>query len=233
MKNKVFMKCNWENLVYINYCVEPSLIEHLLPRDIELDLYQGRAIISFVCFKFSNTKIYGIKMPFHQDFPEINIRTYVKSKRYKNKKGIYFISEMVPDFMTYFVGKFIYKEPFSVFPIENSVAENYINYTVKSKNFNLEIQLETNFKKLSREKSEEQQFVIDREYAFCGKKDGSSKIYQVKHQDWNLLEVENPKILINQINHLDKNLHQKIMNSHPLSSYMTDGSSVKVIKNLD
>lgn len=113
MKNKYkFMTCHWENLVYLNFHICPDLLAGLLPKDIEPDLLDGKAVISIVCFEFSNARLFGFAIPFHQYFPEINIRTYVKRKDNENLKGIYFLSEMVPKLMTFLTGKFIYGEPF-------------------------------------------------------------------------------------------------------------------------
>lgn len=109
-KNYKFMTCNWENLVYINFHIKPELLAGLLPEDVEPDLLNGKAVISMVCFEFSNARLFGFKIPFHQYFPEINIRTYVKRKDNGNIRGIYFLSEMVPKLLTFFTGRFVYGE---------------------------------------------------------------------------------------------------------------------------
>lgn len=226
------MKCNWENLVYVNYLVEPNCIEHLLPNDLELDLYYGKAVISFVCFQFTNARLYGIKIPFHQNFSEINIRTYVRSKKNPHVKGIYFISEMVPNFMTFFVGKFIYGEPFFRMPIKSNVSTDKINYEVENKECDIKIEISTDYENNSADKNKEQKFIIDRVYAFCGKKNHNSKIYRVEHREWNLLKTENSKISINRIKHINSELHNNIQKLTPSSIFITDGSSVDVIRNV-
>lgn len=222
-----FMTCNWENLAFLNYKVNPEILENLLPEDLELDLLHGKAVISIVCFEFSNAKLLGIKIPFHQYFPEINVRTYVKSKHDKNLKGIYFLSEMVPKLMTYLVGKFIYGEPFSYRNVE-ILKNNGYEYMVDDATCKMKIYLEKRNFVGEPILSEEQNFVIDRFYAFCGKVGKKSKLYEVKHPKWNLQETIYNQFKINKIKNIPYKIEKIITNNSPSSIFSTNGSHVEV-----
>lgn len=66
-----------------------ELLPHV-PKELELDLYDGDAWISIFPFKIKNLQFKGLpKPPYIHEFLELNVRTYVK---YKNIPGIYFFS---------------------------------------------------------------------------------------------------------------------------------------------
>ncbi|NRS89618.1 uncharacterized protein YqjF (DUF2071 family) [Flavobacterium sp. 7E] len=73
-----FLKANWTNLALINYEVDAKLLEHYIPKGTEIELYNGKCYVSLVGFMFENVKILGIKIPFHINFEEVNLRFYVK-----------------------------------------------------------------------------------------------------------------------------------------------------------
>lgn len=226
------MTCCWENLVYLNFHIQPRLLAELLPKDLEPDTLNGKAIISIVCFEFSNARLFGFKIPFHQYFPEVNIRTYVKIKDNENVKGIYFLSEMVPKFMTFFMGKFIYGEPFSLRDLRILKTEKDLTYTIKDLVCEMNIEAVKNNFTESRGQSEEEQFVIERSLAFCGKTGQNSKVYEVKHQNWNLIGLNKLNFSINKIKHVDSAIQNVLLETAPASVFMTDGSEVEVYKNV-
>ncbi|MBB4804871.1 uncharacterized protein YqjF (DUF2071 family) [Chryseobacterium defluvii] len=233
MKKKYkFMTCNWENLIYLNFHMDPELLAPFLPKDTEPDLLNGKAVISIVCFEFSNARLFGFKIPFHQYFPEINIRTYVKKKDNGNIKGIYFLSEMVPKFMTYFTGKFIYGEPFSLRKLKISKTEKDLKYFIKDSGCEMEIEAGKKNMHSDRELTEEEEFVIERSLAFCGKASQNARMYEVKHQKWNLVESSNFNFTIKKIRHISSDIQNVLLDKKPESIFMTDGSGVEVYKDL-
>ena len=111
MKTNRFMTGNWEDLIISTFEVEQEILEKYLPNGTELDLYQGRALISMVAFTFSKVKFFGVKVPFHQQFGEINYRFYVKSI-INGTKGVVFIKEYAPKPIIAVIANGIYNEPF-------------------------------------------------------------------------------------------------------------------------
>ena len=69
-----FLKAEWRRLALANYEVDPGLIEPFLPYKTELDSWNNTHYVSLVGFMFLNTKVLGIKVPFHINFEEINLR---------------------------------------------------------------------------------------------------------------------------------------------------------------
>ncbi|MGH7597707.1 MAG: DUF2071 domain-containing protein [bacterium] len=92
-KMKSFLSAYWQNLINLTYRVNPKLLLPDLPRGLELDLLDGKAHVSLVAFAFLDTRVKGCKIPFHINFPEVNLRYYVNCK---GKRGVVFLREYVP-----------------------------------------------------------------------------------------------------------------------------------------
>jgi len=108
---KTFLTAYWKNVILFTYAVPPETLSPHLPKGISLDLIDGQAFVSLVAFEFLNTRVKGIKIPFHVNFPEINLRFYVNKD---GKRGVVFIKELVPKYMIAKVARKIYNEPYDV-----------------------------------------------------------------------------------------------------------------------
>lgn len=139
MKEKaVFLTAQWEYLVMLNYPVPPEILIPYLPKGTELDLFQGKALVSVVGFLFNNTKVFGIRWPFHTNFEEVNLRFYVKRFNGKEwKRGVAFISEIVPKHMIAWMANTLYNEHYSRMPMKHQAhLENdfvQLNYEWQNK----------------------------------------------------------------------------------------------------
>src|SRR3989344_5216660 len=113
MKKGVFLKAEWNNLIMANYEVPQEILLPYLPKYTELDLFEGKCYVSLVGFLFENTKMLGMKIPFHINFEEINLRFYVKYKSGKEwRRGVVFIKEIVSKPAITFVANTLYNEKY-------------------------------------------------------------------------------------------------------------------------
>jgi len=64
-----FLTARWQDLIMANYEVDPALLASLVPAATELDLYDGRCFVSLVGFMFLDTRVMGIPIPWHVNFP--------------------------------------------------------------------------------------------------------------------------------------------------------------------
>lgn len=109
---RVFLTAEWRDLIIASYAVDPGLLETRLPPGLELDLFQGRAVCSLVGFRFLNTRVLGVKWPGYVNFPEINLRFYVREKS-GGKRGVVFVRELVTSGFVAAVARGVYNEPYS------------------------------------------------------------------------------------------------------------------------
>lgn len=77
----------WRNLLFAHWRVDATALQKLIPAPLEVDTFDGSAWLGVVPFRMCEVK--GRIMPFHIDFLELNVRTYVK---YGDKRGVYFFS---------------------------------------------------------------------------------------------------------------------------------------------
>lgn len=84
------MHQKWEELLSLHIPVDPAEILPHVPKELALDLYDGKAWVSIFPFLIRDLGLRSIpKFPYFHKFLELNVRTYVK---YKGIPGVYFFS---------------------------------------------------------------------------------------------------------------------------------------------
>jgi uncharacterized protein YqjF (DUF2071 family) len=84
----IFMR--WKNLAFLHWPIPPELLRPMIPRPLELDIFDGRAWIAVVPFEMEDVRLrVAPKIPTATNFPELNLRTYV---RYGDRAGVWFFS---------------------------------------------------------------------------------------------------------------------------------------------
>ncbi|MCC5824073.1 MAG: DUF2071 domain-containing protein [Phycisphaerales bacterium] len=109
---KTFLTAEWRDLIIASYAVDPGLLESRLPPGLEPDLFEGRAVCSLVGFRFLNTRVLGVKWPGFVNFPEINLRFYVREKS-GERRGVVFVRELVTSRLVAGIARGLYNEPYS------------------------------------------------------------------------------------------------------------------------
>jgi hypothetical protein len=196
-----FLKAEWRKLAFANYEVDPSILAAYVPPGTELDLYKGKCFVSLIGFLFLDTKIKGIKIPFHSKVEEVNLRFYVK--RLENntwKRGAVFIKEIVSKPMLTFVANTIYNEHYETMPMKYIWEENTKNRSVayhweKNKiwqSFKVTAALET----IKIEENSETEFITEHYWGYAKVNDIITNEYQVTHPRWEQYKVESSEITV-------------------------------------
>ncbi len=116
-----FLTAEWRKLAFANYEVSPDMLLPYLPYGTELDLWKDRCYVSLIGFMFQETRLKGIKIPFHVNFEEVNLRFYVKRWSGKEwRRGVVFIKEIVPKPAIAFVANTLYNENYQSLPMKHS-----------------------------------------------------------------------------------------------------------------
>src|SRR4051812_46066231 len=91
------LSAEWRSLAMLNYEVDPQLLARFTPGGTEVDTFVGRALVSLVGFEFLKARFNGCSAPGLRDFPEVNLRFYVR-RRVENqwRRGVVFIREIAP-----------------------------------------------------------------------------------------------------------------------------------------
>lgn len=118
--NRPFLTARWENLALLNYAVPPEVLTPHLPPGLTLDIYDGHAFASLVAFDFLDTRVLGVPWPGFRNFPEVNLRFYV---RHGEERGVVFIRELVPRWLVAFIARTLYNEPYAATPMRTTRRE--------------------------------------------------------------------------------------------------------------
>ena len=104
---------DWERVLFIHYEVDAAALRKEVP--FEIDLWQGRALVSLVAFTMRDMRPRrGGRLaawPFKPiaTHPFLNVRTYVK---YKGEPGIYFMTEWLSNRLSVLLGPLVYGLPY-------------------------------------------------------------------------------------------------------------------------
>ena len=115
-----FLTARWTDLAIITYAVPPSLLALRLPRGLELDTRDGRVFVSLVAFNFAETRVLGVRWPGYRDFPELNLRYYV---RRGTDRGVVFLREFVGKRLVAWLANWLYCENYRVAPVASTVKD--------------------------------------------------------------------------------------------------------------
>lgn len=116
---RAFLTAQWSNLCIVSYAVDRALLEPRLPRGLELDTWDGQALVSLVAFDFLRTKVFWASWPGLTNFPEINLRFYVRAGE---RRGVCFVREFVPRRLVAMIARRFYNEPYEAAPMASRVT---------------------------------------------------------------------------------------------------------------
>jgi len=88
---RTFLDAQWRKLVMINYAIDPEILKSYVPFNTELDIWEGNCYVSLIGFMFVDTKMLRLRIPFHINFEEINLRFYVKHKATMGTRGEWYL----------------------------------------------------------------------------------------------------------------------------------------------
>lgn len=104
------MKQTWDDLLFAHWEIAPSQIRDLIPTELEMDTFEGKAWIAVVPFGMSGIRLRGLpEIPGTSCFPEINVRTYVI---HQGKPGVYFFSLDASNWLAVTVARRFFRLPY-------------------------------------------------------------------------------------------------------------------------
>lgn len=91
-----FLTARWSHLAMLHFAIPAPWLRRHLPPGCEPDTsLDGKAYVSLVGFNFLQTRVLGVRWPGLTDFPEFNLRGYVRHVA-SGDRGVVFIREIVP-----------------------------------------------------------------------------------------------------------------------------------------
>jgi len=217
-----------------NYVVDPAILLPYLPHQTVLDEFNGHSYVSLVGFMFSDTRLMGMRIPFHINFEEVNLRFYV---RYDDKgawkRGTVFIREIVPKRAISFVANTIYHENYCTKRMNNfctQTEENiHLGYHWRHQNRWNKLEATVEPIALTMQPGSEEEFIAEHYWGYS-KYDGKTTFeYNVQHPAWKVFSVKD-YLIDCAFAGLYGDAFGFLEGAKPNSVFVAEGSEVSVLK---
>jgi uncharacterized protein len=230
--NSKFLTAEWRKLAIANYSVDPKVLLPYVPYKTELDFWNEKCYVSLVGFRFLNTRLKGLAIPFHRHFEEINLRFYVRYKDSNGwKRGVTFIKEVVPKHALTLIANTVYKERYMTLPTKHSwrIQEDLltVSYHWKHKSEWNDLTMTAINTPVEIDENSEEQFITEHYWGYTQMNSNCSSEYAVEHPKWLIYPVTQSIIKVS-FDKMYGNQFQFLNELMPDSTMLAEGSEICV-----
>ncbi|AFM11615.1 YqjF family protein [Turneriella parva] len=227
-----FLTAKWQNLFMANYEVAQSLLEKFVPAGTELDLFQGKALVSLVAFQFQQTRVKGFKVPWHVNFPEINLRFYLKRVHEGElRRGVAFIREIVPRQAITLVANLLFNENYVTRKMAERVrvADNQLKavYTFVEEDRTQTISAVSGIYPQNLKPGSLEDFITEHYYGYTGGQGQRTIEYRVEHPSWRTYTLQDYRVDVD-FGAVYGEAWSRLTGMKPHSVLLAEGSDVSV-----
>lgn len=234
----VFLTAEWRNLALLNFEVDPAVLAPFVPVGTELDTWHGRTFVSLVGFQFLGTRVWGIAIPFHQDFDEVNLRFYVRRKTDQGwRRAVVFVRELAPRRAIAWTARLLFGENYLTVPMRHHIelpngdprALRRVGYSwrLAGQDQRLELTI-AGVGRPAREGSLEE-FIIEHYWGYSGGAGRRTIEYRVDHPPWKLWPARAARFDAD-IARLYGERFVESLSVPPASAFLADGSPVTLYR---
>jgi uncharacterized protein YqjF (DUF2071 family) len=231
-----FLTASWRHLAMLNYRVDSDLLAPYVPRGTELDAHGGATWLSLVGFLFADTRLLGLRVPYHVTFEELNLRFYVRRTLGDEvRRGVVFIKELVPRQAIALVARLVYNEPYVSRRMGHHVVKRpkeplYVSYSWEKRGGgwgHLTVETSGNPESLVTGSAEE--FITEHYWGYTRQRDGGTIEYRVEHPSWRVWQTRRATVT-GDLEQLYGRTFAEILSRPPDSAFLADGSAVVVYR---
>lgn len=231
-----FLTAQWRNLVMLNYVVDPELLRDHVPSGTEIDTWNGHTFVSLVGFQFLDTRLLGFGVPFHRNFPEVNLRFYVRHRAADGwHRGVVFLREIVPLPAVTCVARWVYNEQYITLPMRHSVAlpstangdRGAIEYSWKWSGAWCHLAASMQGAPSPLVPGSEAEFITEHYWGYTRQRDGSTLEYGVEHPSWRVWSSVDSRFE-GDVTSLYGPEFARVLGGQPSSAFVAEGSEIIV-----
>ena len=224
----------------LNYEVDPALLLPLVPTGTELDSWSGKTFVSMVGFRFTQTRLLGLAIPFHRDFDEVNLRFYVRRSSSEGwRRGVVFIKEIVPRATIAWVARRVYNENYVALPMRHDIQppeaqaeiSGLARYEWLYRDRWNRIVVEFSGAPYLLDQSSEEAFITEHYWGYARQRDGGTVEYQVEHPRWHVWRANDTRLECEAAGLYGREFADSLAGT-PSSVFVADGSPVTVRRGL-
>ena len=230
MISEQFLTAEWRDLAMLNYEIDPALLRSCVPAGTELDLWNRKTYCSMVGFRFLNTRVMRVAIPFHTDFEEVNLRFYVRHKSDEGwRRGVVFIKEIVPRPAIAAIARWFYHEKYVALGMHHTVISNSVEYRWLWEDRWNRIHAKINGEPNEIPGGSEAEFILEHYWGYSAQLDGGTVEYQVEHPRWRVWNVSEC-LLDCDVATLYGPEFAAALNQKPASAFVAEGSPIVVYR---
>lgn len=227
----IFLKAHWRDLIIASYAVDEAILMKRLPPGLELDLFEGKAVCSLVGFGFHQTRVMGVRWPGYVNFPEINLRFYVR-ERDGDRRGVVFIRELVRSRFVAGVARGIYNEPYVqariTERIEDDADTRRVCYEFQYNRGSGRMEVEVDSVSTIPPENSTEHWFKEHQWGYGVSRRGKALRYEVQHPQWACHQVRSSTIDVDWGKiYGDEWAH--MCDAHPVSVVLAKGSEIQVL----
>lgn len=229
------LTAQWRDLAVANFEIDRDALSPFLPAGTELDLWNGQALVSLVGFQFRDTRFMNWSIPGHRNFPEVNLRFYVRRRTSTGwRRAVVFIRELAPRRLVAWTARWMYGENYATVPMryesrdtqsQGAVRELTYHWMHAGQAYRLSVSGEGSGH-LAAEGSQEE-FVIEHYWAYTRRGRGRTLEYRVDHPRWRLW-TSSKATFTGDVVRLYGSRFVESLTAPPVSAFIADGSHVAV-----
>ena len=234
-----FLTAEWRFLALLNYEIDPSLLRSYTPAGTELDSWNGKTFVSVVGFLFLDTKLFGLPIPFHRNFEEVNLRIYVRRKAAGEwRRGVVFVKEIVPSTAIAWTARLFYNENYVALPMRHTVEQPLhdpdtrrvaVEYRWLFQRQWNRLRVETAGAPRAMGAGTEEEFITEHYWGYAKQRDGGTVEYQVEHPRWQVWQAQKAELKCAAAALYGPEFSGALAGK-PSSAFLADGSAVTVRK---
>jgi uncharacterized protein YqjF (DUF2071 family) len=253
-RERPVLTARWTELLVLNFRVPRELLTPFAPRGTEPDLYDGQAYLSIVGFRFHGTRLFGLPIPGHTRFIEVNLRFYVR--RFVDggpRRGVVFVKEIAPRRAIALTANWLYNENYITRPMR---ARHHTDNGVLSPGDSIEYSWQTRSapsdcsRPLRGQPSSHrwnhlaariaaplhlpapgtlEEFIIENYWGYVRGRDGRTREYQVSHDPWRVAPADEVEWNCDLAATYDAPLAE-FLATPPTSALVADGSPIQLFR---
>ncbi|HEV8582475.1 MAG TPA: DUF2071 domain-containing protein [Thermoanaerobaculia bacterium] len=231
--SRPFLTARWEHLAMLNYAVPKETLQPLVPPGTELDSWNGKTFVSIVGFLFLDTRVWGVGVPFHRDFEEVNLRFYVRRRAEDGwRRGVVFVKEIVPRLAVAGLARLLYGENYVALPMRHVLAgdplkgEMSVAYGWRWRGRWNGVGATVSGRPQEAEPGSEEEFITEHYWGYAASRGGCVE-YRVEHPRWQVWTLEQPQLDCDVADLYGAAFADPLL-APPSSAFLADGSEIAV-----
>lgn len=230
-----FLRANWRWMAVLNYPAGAESLQRLLPPGLRLETWEGRAWVSVVGLLFEDPSAFGLPVPLHRRFAEVNLRTYARvDAPGPPRRGLVFLGEVVSSPLVALGARLIQNKQYRTAPVRFSRDEgpgrDCFEYSWRTRRRWSVLSAETWGEPFVPPEGSEAEFFTQHYRGFGRGHSGHTLSYEVEHPPWRVWEPGSA-FLRGIVTDLAPHLDLGVDNS-PGSAYLVEGGPVLVRRGL-